>query len=77
MDTREDTTADTIGENKNEKFPDKSRLLRDERGQMVQLPQIWQMVQTDFQLVEICGEGSFGRVVKARHRTSNKEVAIK
>lgn len=48
MDTREDTTADTIGENKYEKFPDKSRLLRDERGQMVQLPQIWQMVQTDF-----------------------------
>lgn len=77
MDNAE-TTSDTInGSDKFSKFPDKSRLLRDERGQMVQLPQIWQTVQPDFQLIEICGEGSFGRVVKARHRTSNKEVAIK
>lgn len=28
-------------------------------------------------MLEICGEGSFGRVVRARHRVTKKEMAIK
>ncbi len=83
MDYADAATSDTmasasqLGSDRNTQYSDKSRCLRDERGQMVQLPSLWGVVQADFELLEICGEGSFGRVVKARHRTSNKEVAIK
>lgn len=48
MDSNAETTSDTLASDKHTKFPDKSRLLRDERGQMVQLPAIWQCVQPDF-----------------------------
>lgn len=76
MDSTSDTMAST-SQSITGQYSDKSRLLRDERGQMVQLPALWSIVQPDFELLEICGEGSFGRVVKAKHRTSKKEVAIK
>ena len=72
-----DSTSDTMASYSQSSFSDKTRLLRDERGQMVQLPPLWAIVQPDFELLEICGEGSFGRVIKARHRSSKREVAIK
>lgn len=58
-------------------FSKQSRLLRDDRGQMVQLSDEWSFIQQDFKLIDICGEGSFGRVVRASHRVSKKVVAIK
>lgn len=44
---------------------------------MVQLSDEWELIQQEFKLIEICGEGSFGRVVRAKHRVTKKEVAIK
>lgn len=37
----------------------------------------WQDLKVDYKLVQILGKGSFGTVVKAIHRKSNKVVAIK
>lgn len=44
---------------------------------MVQLSDNWSLVQDEFELLEICGKGSFGCVVKSRHKKSGRLVAIK
>jgi serine/threonine protein kinase len=50
MDYADAATSDTmasasqLGSERNGQFSEKSRLLRDERGQMVQLPQLWSTV---------------------------------
>ena len=81
MDYTDAATSDTVGSRSNldsaRRYKTESRVLRDERGQMVQLSDEWELLQKDFKLLEICGEGSFGRVVRARHRVTKKEMAIK
>lgn len=81
MDYADAATSDTVASRTHldsaRKYKGESRMLRDERGQMVQLSDEWEVIQQDFKLLEICGEGSFGRVVRAQHRVTKKEVAIK
>ena len=81
MDYPDAATSDTVASRTNldsaRQYKSESRMLRDERGQMVQLSNEWECIQHDFKLLEICGEGSFGRVVRAKHRVTKKEVAIK
>jgi serine/threonine protein kinase len=81
MDYADAATTDTVASGRHldsaRKYKNESRMLKDERGQMVQLSNEWELLQQDFKLLEICGEGSFGRVVRAKHRVTKKEVAIK
>ena len=37
----------------------------------------WAYVKKEYKLVEFLGEGSFGQVVRAKHRVSGKVFAIK
>lgn len=37
----------------------------------------WSFVRNEFKLIELLGEGSFGQVVRAKHRDSGKYFAIK
>lgn len=81
MDNADAATSDTAASRSNlnsaRQYKPESRMLRDERGQMQQLSDDWELIQQDFKLLEICGEGSFGRVVRGKHRVTKKEVAIK
>ena len=43
----------------------------------MKLPSCWKALKTDYKLSELVGQGSGGQIVKARHRKSNKIVAIK
>jgi serine/threonine protein kinase len=44
---------------------------------MQKLNSSWKACKRDYKLTEVVGEGSVGLVVKARHRVSNIQVAIK
>ena len=44
---------------------------------MVILSEAWGLLTGDYKLMSIIGSGSFGQVVKAKHRKSGKTVAIK
>ena len=37
----------------------------------------WKFVEADYELLEQIGSGSYGEVIKARHRKSGKVCAIK
>lgn len=37
----------------------------------------WNFIKKNYKLVEFLGEGSFGQVVRAKHRASGKVFAIK
>ena len=41
------------------------------------LDSYWLQVKKDYKITEILGEGSFGTVVKGKHRATKKMVAIK
>ena len=41
------------------------------------LPAAWSSLAADYDFLKIQGQGSFGQVVKANHKSSNKTVAIK
>ena len=41
------------------------------------LGSIWNKVTGDYELVEILGQGTYGVVVKAKHRSKKRMVAIK
>jgi serine/threonine protein kinase len=44
---------------------------------MQKLSSCWKALKKDYKLMEVVGEGSVGLIVKARHRLSGKDVAIK
>jgi serine/threonine protein kinase len=44
---------------------------------MLKLNSSWKACKKDYKLTEVVGAGSGGMIVKARHRASEKEVAIK
>ena len=37
----------------------------------------WKYVNKDFKLIDVLGEGTFGKVIHAKRRTTKQEVAIK
>ena len=37
----------------------------------------WYALKQDYKLIEVLGVGSFGEVLRAKHRKSGKDVAIK
>ena len=44
---------------------------------MTKLENHWKFVKQDYKLEKILGKGSFGQVIKAIHRSSKTECAIK
>ena len=44
---------------------------------MKKLDSSWKSLKTNYKLTDVVGQGSGGLIVKARHRLSNREVAIK
>lgn len=50
---------------KNDK-PDKERLSSQ-----------WKIIRDEYKLLDVIGEGTFGKVIKARHRQTSRQVAIK
>ena len=44
---------------------------------MEKLDSSWKEIKTDFKLTTLLGKGSFGIVIKGKHRQSRNEVAIK
>ena len=38
---------------------------------------IWEQVRKTYKLKQVIGEGSFGKVIEARHRETREKVAIK
>jgi serine/threonine protein kinase len=38
---------------------------------------IWHTVENDYELLSVAGEGSFGKVYKAKHKSTGRLVAIK
>ena len=47
------------------------------KKQVVTLQRHWQLVTKDYQLLKLIGQGSYGEVVQARHKSTGKIVAIK
>lgn len=43
----------------------------------VHLPSIWRYVTSEYKIMELLGEGSFGQVVKAQHIKTGNIFAIK
>ena len=44
---------------------------------MIKLDASWKLVKKDFKLYSVLGEGAYGQVVKACHRESRRNFAIK
>ena len=44
---------------------------------MSKLSRHWQHVSKDYKLLEVLGEGTFGKVIQGQHRQTKQMVAIK
>ena len=41
------------------------------------LDQVWAVVEKQYELIRVCGEGTYGQVCKAKNKVTGKIVAIK
>ena len=48
-----------------------------DQPKQITLESIWKQITTQYQIIDILGQGSYGKVVKAIDHYNNKVVAIK
>jgi serine/threonine protein kinase len=58
-------------------WADNGPVIHNVQEKHTQLDSIWKVVQAEYKILELVGQGSYGQVCKAQHRLTKKMYAIK